>query len=194
MPAFSTSCGSLIERWQQLVKPQGSCELDVASEFNVLTGDVIARTAFGSSYQEGKKIFELQKEQVILVHESLNSIYIPGFGCNIYKYICRTFIRFVYSLKLKTIGSEGESRSKYHSINWGLFKVQIRKVSELTNTFDASEVSLLSNEGQVFVLPIIMETLIYFSLSSSVLFLCIILFSSDFSLLIRFVVSSSPRS
>ncbi|KAK7283166.1 hypothetical protein RIF29_12517 [Crotalaria pallida] len=79
VPAFSTSCYDMIERWQKLVKTQGSCEIDVASEFNVLTGDVIARTAFGSSYQEGKKIFELQKEQTILAIEALNSIYIPGF-------------------------------------------------------------------------------------------------------------------
>ncbi|KAK7351310.1 hypothetical protein VNO77_10652 [Canavalia gladiata] len=79
VPAFSTSCCSMIERWEKLVKPQGWCELDVLSEFDVLTGDVIARTAFGSSYLEGKKIFELQKEQAILVNEALNSIYIPGF-------------------------------------------------------------------------------------------------------------------
>ena len=81
VPAFSFSCCAMIERWQKLVEHKGSCELDVTSEFDVLTGDVIARTAFGSSYQEGKKIFELQKEVAILVHEALNSIYIPGFRC-----------------------------------------------------------------------------------------------------------------
>ncbi|XP_027356918.1 cytochrome P450 CYP72A219-like [Abrus precatorius] len=79
VPAFSTSCCSMIERWEKLVEPQGSCELDATSEFDVLTGDVIARTAFGSSYQEGKKIFQLQKEQAILVNEALNNIYVPGF-------------------------------------------------------------------------------------------------------------------
>ncbi|RDX71573.1 hypothetical protein CR513_49062, partial [Mucuna pruriens] len=79
VPAFSTSCHSMIERWEKLVEPNGSCELDVSAEFDVLTGDVIARTAFGSSYQEGKKIFQLQKEQAILVNEAFNSIYIPGF-------------------------------------------------------------------------------------------------------------------
>lgn len=79
VPAFSTSCCSMIERWQKIVKLQGSCELDVASEFTVLTGDIIATTAFGSSYQEGKKIFKLQEELAILVYEALNSIYIPYF-------------------------------------------------------------------------------------------------------------------
>ncbi|CAJ1973576.1 unnamed protein product [Sphenostylis stenocarpa] len=79
VPAFSSSCYNMIERWEKSVETEGWCELDVCSEFNILTGDVIARTAFGSSYQEGKKIFELQKEQAILVNEALNSLYIPGF-------------------------------------------------------------------------------------------------------------------
>jgi len=72
----------MIERWENLVEARGWYELNVCSEFDILTGDVISRTAFGSSYQEGKKIIELQKEQVILVSEALNNIYIPGFRYN----------------------------------------------------------------------------------------------------------------
>ncbi|KAK6912874.1 Cytochrome P450 [Dillenia turbinata] len=78
VPAFSTSCCALIDRWKSLVSTQGFCELDVAPEFQVLTGDVIARTAFGSSYEQGKKIFELQKEQAALVLEAFHSLYFPG--------------------------------------------------------------------------------------------------------------------
>ncbi|KAJ7966363.1 Cytochrome P450 [Quillaja saponaria] len=76
--AFSISCCSLIERWQKLIGHQESLELDVVPEFEFLAGDVISRTAFGSSYQEGKKIIELQKEQAVLAVEANNSIYIPG--------------------------------------------------------------------------------------------------------------------
>uniref|UniRef100_A0A2N9ES92 Cytochrome P450 n=1 Tax=Fagus sylvatica TaxID=28930 RepID=A0A2N9ES92_FAGSY len=79
VPAFSTSCFGLIDRWKELISPQGSCEIDVASEFQNLAGDVISRTAFGSSYEEGKMIFELQKEQIKLALEAHNNIYIPGF-------------------------------------------------------------------------------------------------------------------
>ncbi|KAF7830419.1 cytochrome P450 CYP72A219-like [Senna tora] len=77
--AFSSSCCRMIERWVKLVEPKGSCEVDVAQEFSVMAGDVIARTAFGSSYNEGHKIFELQKQQALLMREAYNSIYIPGF-------------------------------------------------------------------------------------------------------------------
>lgn len=80
-PAFSTSCSEFIDRWTKLATPEGSCEVDVAAEFQNITGDIIARTAFGSSFAEGKKIFELQKEQAILVIEAYYSLYIPGLRC-----------------------------------------------------------------------------------------------------------------
>ncbi|GAY37495.1 hypothetical protein CUMW_029440 [Citrus unshiu] len=76
-PAFSSSCIDLINRWKKL-GCSGSCEIDVAPEFNTLAGDVIARTAFGSSYEEGKRIFELQKQQIALVLEAHHAMYFPG--------------------------------------------------------------------------------------------------------------------
>jgi hypothetical protein len=81
VPAFSTSCVGLTDRWKKMIGPEGSSEIDVAQEFQNLAGDVIARTAFGSSYEEGKRIFELQKEQGVLVLEAYTNIYIPGFRC-----------------------------------------------------------------------------------------------------------------
>ncbi|XP_038984948.1 cytochrome P450 CYP72A219-like isoform X3 [Phoenix dactylifera] len=79
VPAFLISCVDLIKRWQNLTSAEGSCEIDVWPEFQNLTGDVISRTAFGSSYEEGTKIFELQKEQAVLVIEAARVPYIPGF-------------------------------------------------------------------------------------------------------------------
>ena len=78
IPAFSACCCDLVQRWKKLAGPQGSCEMDVSREFHILASDVIARPAFGSSYEEGKKIFDLQKDQVILSNEAFYSIYFPG--------------------------------------------------------------------------------------------------------------------
>ena len=88
VPAFLTSCIDLIKRWEKLAGDEGCCELDVYTEFQNLTGDVISRTAFGSSFEEGKQIFELQKEQSILVIEATRAPYLPGFRCIIISWCC----------------------------------------------------------------------------------------------------------
>lgn len=79
LPAFSTCCGELIGRWENLAGSEGSCELDIWPEFQNFTGDVISRTAFGSSYAEGRRIFQLQSEQAELVIQGFQTVYIPGY-------------------------------------------------------------------------------------------------------------------
>ncbi|ONM40052.1 cytochrome P450 family 72 subfamily A polypeptide 8 [Zea mays] len=80
-PAFLTCCTELIDRWDKEVAggSDGSFELDVWPEFQSLTGDVISRTAFGSSFMEGRRIFQLQAEQAERVIKAFQYIYIPGF-------------------------------------------------------------------------------------------------------------------
>ena len=81
MPAFSTCCTELIDRWESKLSDasDGSYEVDVWPEFQNLTGDVISRTAFGSSFMEGRRIFQLQGEQAERVIKAFQYIYIPGF-------------------------------------------------------------------------------------------------------------------
>ncbi|XP_024932549.3 cytochrome P450 CYP72A616 [Ziziphus jujuba] len=79
VPVFTISCGKMMEKWERMVSLQGTCEVDMWPEFQKLTADVISRAAFGSDYEEGKKIFELQKELILLVVEAMKTIYIPGF-------------------------------------------------------------------------------------------------------------------
>ena len=76
--AFYQCCNDMICKWESLVSKEGSIELDVWPHLQTLTSDVISRTAFGSSYEEGRNIFELQKEQAELAMITVQSIYIPG--------------------------------------------------------------------------------------------------------------------
>lgn len=68
----------MLNEWEQIVPGQGSKELDVWPHLQKLTSDMISRTAFGSSYEEGRRIFELQKELAEIIMKQFNSIYIPG--------------------------------------------------------------------------------------------------------------------
>ncbi|KAM0884083.1 hypothetical protein ACQ4PT_031214 [Festuca glaucescens] len=80
LPAFSSCCEELVTRWTgSLGSDDGCCEVDVCLEFHSLAGDAISRTAFGSSYLEGKRIFELQSEQADRILASVKIIFIPGY-------------------------------------------------------------------------------------------------------------------
>ncbi|KAK1397186.1 Secologanin synthase [Heracleum sosnowskyi] len=78
LPAFYLSCNDIMKKWEEMVYAKGQCEVDVWPYIDTYTSDVISRTAFGSSYTEGSKIFELQKEQSELVMPLSQSVYLPG--------------------------------------------------------------------------------------------------------------------
>ncbi|XP_074319223.1 cytochrome P450 CYP72A219-like [Silene latifolia] len=78
LPAFSASTSEMINTWEEMVSETGSCEIDVWSHLHKLSADVISRAAFGSSYEEGRRIFELITEQLKVAVPIINQVYIPG--------------------------------------------------------------------------------------------------------------------
>lgn len=78
LPAMCLSCDDMMSKFTTFLSSNDSSELDVWPYFQTLTSDVISRTAFGSNYDEGRKIFQLQREQTNLAIEAVNTVYIPG--------------------------------------------------------------------------------------------------------------------
>ncbi|KAK9085348.1 hypothetical protein Sjap_025759 [Stephania japonica] len=78
VPAFHASCTDLVEKWEKLVS-NGSSEVDVWPDLQKLSADAISRTAFGSSYEKGRRVFQLLTEQTKLIFEVLPFVFIPGF-------------------------------------------------------------------------------------------------------------------
>ncbi|KAK4342256.1 hypothetical protein RND71_038072 [Anisodus tanguticus] len=67
LPIFHSSCCDMVSKWEKIVSEKGSYELDLWPNLEILTSDALSRAAFGSNYEEGKKIFDLQMELTELV-------------------------------------------------------------------------------------------------------------------------------
>ncbi|CAI9089127.1 OLC1v1023636C1 [Oldenlandia corymbosa var. corymbosa] len=78
LPSFHASAKEMLQKWEEIVSPQGWSELDVWPSLSNLSSDAISRTAFGSNYEEGRRIFELQEEQVEHCFKAIWSSFIPG--------------------------------------------------------------------------------------------------------------------
>ncbi|CAI9296483.1 unnamed protein product [Lactuca saligna] len=78
VPAFYVSCSEMIDKWEEMITKENSCEMDVWPHLHTFSSDVISRTAFGSNFKEGRKIFDLQNEQAELFIKAAQSLYIPG--------------------------------------------------------------------------------------------------------------------
>eukprot|EP00249_Psilotum_nudum_P033305 c5011_g1_i1 orf=336-2060(+) len=52
-------CSSqLVDNWEKTIAEDACLHIDVSQEFMKVTANIIASTAFGSSYQKGKRVFE----------------------------------------------------------------------------------------------------------------------------------------
>ncbi|KZV48061.1 hypothetical protein F511_31036 [Dorcoceras hygrometricum] len=74
VPKMSSCVSAMLEKW----KDYDGKEIDVFKEFGLLTTEVISRTAFGSSYLEGKNIFEMVAKLTAITVRNANNIRFPG--------------------------------------------------------------------------------------------------------------------
>ncbi|XVF03148.1 hypothetical protein REPUB_Repub04eG0235800 [Reevesia pubescens] len=73
-PAVIASVKTMLEKW----KDREGKEIEVFEELRLLTAEVISRTAFGSSYLEGEKIFQMLMKLSIIANRNFFKTRIPG--------------------------------------------------------------------------------------------------------------------
>ncbi|KAG6407793.1 hypothetical protein SASPL_130791 [Salvia splendens] len=76
VPAMVACVETMLEKWRSY---HGK-EIEVCSEFRLLSSEVISRTAFGSSYLEGRKIFDMLSKLGVLISKNVFKIRLFGFG------------------------------------------------------------------------------------------------------------------
>ncbi|CAN0896230.1 Cytochrome P450 CYP749A22 [Linum grandiflorum] len=78
VPAMISSVEMMLERWKKNNPTGGRKEIEVFQEFKILTSEIISRTAFGSSYLEGEKVFDLLMKMVLIISRNHYKVRIPG--------------------------------------------------------------------------------------------------------------------
>nr|QNS29995.1 cytochrome P450 [Nothapodytes nimmoniana] len=73
VPAMVTAVEGMLERWRLI---EGK-EIEISQELKVLTSDVISITAFGSSFLEGKNIFEMLTNMGVIIFRNDSKVRLP---------------------------------------------------------------------------------------------------------------------
>ncbi|PIA57645.1 hypothetical protein AQUCO_00600401v1 [Aquilegia coerulea] len=76
VPTMAGSVENMLEKWGY---HEGK-EIEALEEFRVLTSDVITKTAFGSNYLEGEKIFDMLTKLTSILNANVFNIELPVIG------------------------------------------------------------------------------------------------------------------
>ncbi|KAG6556117.1 hypothetical protein Mapa_002058 [Marchantia paleacea] len=76
-----TSVNITMEKWEKLVdEGEGTAEIDVSADVSMMTGDIICRTSFRTTYEKGQQYFYTLMEIVTYTMKQYFNVIIPGFN------------------------------------------------------------------------------------------------------------------
>ncbi|KAK1395660.1 Cytochrome P450, E-class, group I [Heracleum sosnowskyi] len=79
VPGMVFSVKKMLDNWEEQIGERDEFEVEVHEEFHDLSAEILSKTALGSNFEEGKRIFDVQQQQEILTHQAMHNVYIPGF-------------------------------------------------------------------------------------------------------------------
>ncbi|XP_010249983.1 PREDICTED: cytochrome P450 734A1-like [Nelumbo nucifera] len=78
VPVIGKSVVEMLDKWSEMSN-SGEVEIEVSDCFQTLIEEVITRTAFGISYEDGKAVFRLQAQQMVYAAEAFRKVFVPGY-------------------------------------------------------------------------------------------------------------------
>ncbi|KAI8017033.1 Cytochrome P450 734A1 [Camellia lanceoleosa] len=79
IPIMGKSTMKMLEKWMEMSSSSGGMvRIEVSKWFEALIEEIITHTVFGSSYEDGKIIFELQ-QQMLYAIGSYSKVFFPGY-------------------------------------------------------------------------------------------------------------------
>ncbi|KAG8381313.1 hypothetical protein BUALT_Bualt06G0109400 [Buddleja alternifolia] len=127
------SAMNMLDRWTGLIN-SGQLEIDVEREIIITAGEIIAKTSFGMSYENGRKVFENLRAMQLILFDSKRYLGVP----------LGKFLNPRGTLKAKALGKEidGFLRSKIID--------RSNKTAETTSERDVLDLMLAENtaDGQ----------------------------------------------
>uniref|UniRef100_A0A7C8ZHZ3 11-oxo-beta-amyrin 30-oxidase n=1 Tax=Opuntia streptacantha TaxID=393608 RepID=A0A7C8ZHZ3_OPUST len=124
VPMVGKSVEEMLEKWDQKMRVEEGerggekeeVEIEVSEWFQGLTEDVITRMTFGSSYEQGKAIFSLQNQQMVLAAEAFQKVLVPGYrflptkrnfkSWKVDKEIRRSLVKLIEGRKLESMAKK----------------------------------------------------------------------------------------
>ncbi|XP_015079018.1 cytochrome P450 734A1-like [Solanum pennellii] len=79
IPMMGKSMKDMLNKWSSKMCKDGKVEIEVSKWFLSLSEEVVTHTVFGSSYEDGKAIFELQAQLLAYATNAFHQLFIPAF-------------------------------------------------------------------------------------------------------------------